>query len=100
MIERKDADVTIVGKTAQRLIENILEGVPDVVVISFFLQQSAELRIHLNETLIRSSLGLICLTLSMLPYTILEDDTNFTTYFINMSFIIIIDVSDVNDDSL
>lgn len=100
MIERKDADVTIVGKTAQRLIENILEGVPDVVVISFFLQQSAELRIHLNETLIRLSLGLICLTPSMPPYTILEEDANFTTYFINMSFIIIIDVSDVNDDSL
>lgn len=92
--------MTIVGKTAQRLIENILEGVPDVVVISLFLQQSAELRIHLSETLIRSSLGLICLTSSTPLYTIVEEDANFTTYFINMSFIIIIDVSDVNDDSL
>lgn len=34
------------------------------------------------------------------PYAIFEEDGNFTAYFINMSFIIIIDVSDVNDDSL
>lgn len=34
------------------------------------------------------------------PYTIFEEDSNFTAYFINMSFIIIIDVSDVNDNSL
>lgn len=33
MIERKDADVTIVGRAAQELIENTLEGLPDVVVI-------------------------------------------------------------------
>lgn len=103
MIERKDADVTIAGKTAQRLIKNNLEGLPDVVVISFFrlfLRLSAESSIHPDKTLIDSSLSLICLTSSAPPDTVLREDANSTTYFINMSFIIIIDVSDVNDDSL
>lgn len=44
-MDKKDADVKIVGKTAQWLIENILEGVPDAVVISFLCPTSWDILI-------------------------------------------------------
>lgn len=59
--------------------------------VIFFLQSETESRFHFYRTISPVSLS---------AHTNFRSTPIFTTYFINMSFIIIIDLSNVNDDSL